>query len=418
MILEFSVENFRSFRSMQTFSMIPDEGKQESVEHILEISDKYQALKSAVIYGANASGKSNFMRALQALRNAVLTSADLGPDQRIESYMPYRFNPRTIDAPTVFEIDFLVEKVRYHYHLILLEREVKEELLLFYPEGRESRLFKRKGQTFEFGDYLKGPKTVVSRLTGKNQLFLSKAARNNMEQLESVYRFFAQGFMPIPFLDNWADNYYIDRIAKEMINARQSAKFLENFRLLIKSFDAGIHNFKIEKHDFPLSGKDYEVWMEHDIFDDEGNRAGSSFFSIEEESAGTQKLFVLGGLILRALMNGRVIVIDEFERSLHPLISNYLIQLFHDPNINPKGAQLILATHDTNLLSAAAFRRDQIWIVEKDSTGSSELFSLADVKGILKDAPYEKWYLSGRLGGIPSIQSLDFELNYAADEKE
>jgi AAA15 family ATPase/GTPase len=109
-------------------------------------------------------------------------------------------------------------------------------------------------------------------------------------------------------------------------------------------------------------------------------------------------------------------VIDEFERSLHPLICSYLIQLFHDPKINSRGAQLVLATHDTNLLSSNEFRRDQIWIVEKDKTGASELYSLSDVTGILKGAPYEKWYLSGRLGGIPGIQSLDFELNYASHE--
>ena len=418
MILEFYIENFRSFRDHQTFSMIPDEGKQESTEHIVEVSDKYQALRSAVVYGANASGKSNFMRALQALRNIVISSADLAPDQEIESYDPFRFNPRTAGAPTVFEVDFLIDKVRYHYLAAFTKKKIVEERLLFYPEGRESKLFIRKGQNFEFGDYLKGQKAVISRLTGKNQLFLSKAVRNNLEQLEPVYQFFAQHLMPIPFLDSWVDNRYIDRIAKELTHSKSTGKYLENFTRLIKSFDTGIHDFKIKKPTLPLSGKEYEISIEHDVFDDAGEKKGFATFPIEEESAGTQKLFVLGGLILRALMNGRIIVIDEFERSLHPLVSSYLIQLFHDPGINTKGAQLILATHDTNLLSSNAFRRDQIWIVEKDQSGASELFSLADVRGILKDAPYEKWYLSGRLGGIPSIQRLDFELNYTVDEKE
>lgn len=417
MLLEFNIENFRSFRDPQSFSMIPDEGKKEAPEHIVEISGKYQALRSAVIYGANASGKSNFMRALQALRNAVLTTADLAPDEEIGSYDPFRFNPRTAAAPCTFQIDFMAGNIRYHYHASFLQREIVEERLLFYPEGRESKLFIRKGQQFEFGDYLKGQKSVVSRLTGKNQLFLSKAARNNMEQLEPVYHFFAKDLMPIPFLDNWTDNLYIDRIARELTSG-SSGKFLENFKLLVKSFDTGIRDFKISKPLAPLPGKEYEILIEHDVCDDAGVQQGLAAYPIEEESGGTQKLFVLGGLILRALMNGRIIVIDEFERSLHPLISSYLIQLFHDPNINTAGAQLVLATHDTNLLSSNNFRRDQIWIAEKDQSGASELFSLADVRGILKDAPYEKWYLSGRLGGIPSIQRLDFELNYIADEKE
>lgn len=172
----------------------------------------------------------------------------------------------------------------------------------------------------------------------------------------------------------------------------------------------------VEELENPGPNTKYDILTEHTHFDNTGKERGTATFSLEWESKGTQKLFVLGGLLLQALMQGGVIVIDEFERSLHPLIYSYLIQLFHNPKINSRGAQLILATHDTNLLSSNEFRRDQIWIVEKDKTGASELYSLSDVTGILKGAPYEKWYLSGRLGGIPGIRSLDFELNYASHE--
>ena len=419
MIIEFSIENFRSFRTRQVLSMTPDAAKKEEVNNIQVVSGKYKLLKSAVVYGANASGKSNLMKAFQVLRTLVLTSADRAPGEVLEGYDPFLFHPVTKTAPTIFELDFLLRKVRYRYLIGFREQEVVEEQLLFYPEGRESKLFRRVGQEFEFGDYLKGQKAVVSKLTGPNQLFLSKAARNNMQQLVEVYQFFVRDYMPIPFLDSWMDSYYEDRIVKELIKTNENARFIENFKALLRSFDTGILDFKIDRRkglDF-IHNRDYEVSVEHPVFDDEGNRKGSLFHPLEEESTGTQKLFVLGGLILRALMNGRVILIDEFERSLHPLMSSYLIQLFHDPKINTKGAQLILATHDTNLLTENELRRDQIWIVEKDRTGASELFSLADISGISKGAPYEKWYLSGRLGGVPGIKRLDFELNYEGNEK-
>ncbi|MCB0551784.1 MAG: ATP-binding protein [Phaeodactylibacter sp.] len=419
MLLEFSVENFRSFRDRQVLSLLPDEGKKEEARHFFTIAGKYRVLRAAIVYGANASGKSNLMKAMQALRNLVLSSADRAPDKPFEEYAPFLFNARTASAPVSFETDFLLEEVRYHYRVSILKEEVVEEQLLFYPEGRESRLFKRIRQEFEFGDYLKGQKVVVSKLTGANQLFLSKAARNNIQQLVEVYRFFSEQYMPIPFLDSWVDKYYLRRIAKELESGKKNERFIKNFKSLLKSFDTGVVDFKVEEPELPFIEEDYEISVEHQVYDDDGRQLGTTYYPLAEESTGTQKLFVLGGLILRALMNGRVIIIDEFERSLHPLICNYLIQLFHNPEINTRGAQLILATHDTNLLSSIDFRRDQAWIVEKDQAGASEIFSLADITGILKDAPYEKWYLSGRLGGIPGIQRLDFELNYTpADEKK
>ena len=161
MLLEFSIENYRSFRDKQTLSMVPDEGKKEEAGHIIETDGQYKALRSAIIYGANASGKSNLMKAMQALRNLVLSSAGRAPDKPFGEYEPFLFNPRTASAPVSFEVNFLQEEVRYNYRVSILREQVVEEQLLFYPEGRESKLFRRIGQEFEFGDYLKGQKVVV-----------------------------------------------------------------------------------------------------------------------------------------------------------------------------------------------------------------------------------------------------------------
>lgn len=417
MLLEFAVENFRSIKDKQTLSLLADTSKEELPDNVLDVSEKLQVLKSAIIYGANASGKSNVMRAFHAFWMLVSFSADHNPGDSLKEYEPFQFNPATKSAPTSFELTLLIDDTRYFYAVSILEKQILHEKLLFYPQGREARLFIREGQHFDFGDYLKGQKTVIAELTTENQLFLSKAAKNNLKQLVEVYIFLNQHLMPIPFMDSWIDSYYMNRIARELVSSKQDTRFFHNFKALLQSFDTGIVDFRIEERDALSEKREFEIYADHIVFDEQGRETGTVFQSFSEESAGTQKLFVLGGLILRALMNGRTIMIDEFERSLHPMISSYIIQLFHHPRINVKGAQLILATHDTNLLSKDnQLRRDQIWIIEKDKTGASELFSLADITGVPSRAPFEKWYLSGRFGGVPGIERLHFEFGYQHDE--
>jgi AAA15 family ATPase/GTPase len=416
MILEFSIENYKSFRERQTFSLIPDESKNEAADHFFSVNDKYALLRAAVVYGANASGKSNFIEALEAFRNLVLLPADRGPQERFAAYAPFQFSDRTLGAPSIFSLDFLLSGIRYTYTLCISAVAVLNESLYFCPQGREAKLFARTGQKYEFGEYLKGQRAVVAELTNANQLFLSKGAGNNIPQLMEVHRFFNESLLVLPFDDVREEYSYLDLIAERIRKAPKNDPFLRNFTALLKSFDTGILHFKVEESDNPATKSKYEILTQHLHFDQNDKERGVATFLLEWESKGTQKLFVLGGLLLETLMQGRIMVIDEFERSLHPLISSYLIQLFHNPEINNRGAQLVLATHDTNLLGSTGFRRDQIWIVEKDKTGASTLYSLSDVTGIIKGAPYQSWYLSGRLGGIPSIQSLDFELNYTGYE--
>ena len=156
MILEFSIENYKSFRERQTFSLVPDEGKSEATNHLVSVGDKYTLLRSAVIYGANASGKSNFIKALEALRSLVLLPADRRPREQFAQYAPFQFNDRTQNAPTIFSLDFLLDGIRYTYSVSISAVAVLKESLYFYPQGREAKLFVRTGQTYEFGDYLKG----------------------------------------------------------------------------------------------------------------------------------------------------------------------------------------------------------------------------------------------------------------------
>ncbi len=303
-------------------------------------------------------------------------------------------------------------KTRYRYAVAFLQTIVVSEQLFFYPAGREAKLFGRNFQQFEFGDYLKGPKAAVAELTAPNQLFLSKAAKNNVEPLAEVFIFFNDDLMTVPVLDDWRDRQYVNRIAKELAQGAEISAFNQNFKALLLSFDTGIADFRVVR-DAASAAENFQVEFLHPVFNDAGQNTGAVFQDMEEESAGTQKLFVLGGLMLRALMNGRTIFIDEFERSLHPLIATHILQIFQNPAINDRGAQLVIATHDTNLLGTPVLRRDQIWRVENNARGESALFSLADVQGIRPDIPYEKWCLSGRFGGVPGIEKLNLELNFA-----
>lgn len=415
MLIEFSIENYRSFRERQVLSMLPDEGKQELEKNLIATNANIKLLRSAVLYGPNASGKSNLMKAMLAMRNLVLFSGNNGPEKSFKEYEPFRFHTDTSKAPVTFGIYILLNGKRFHYQVSILEKEVVYEQLSFYPQGREAKLFHRKGQEFEFGDYLKGQKAVVANLTAPNQLFVSKGALNNIQQLIEVFHFFENHFMTIPFMDSWVDNYYANRIAKELKRTPGKEAFMRNFENLLMSFDTGIAGFSIEKNHISTE-ESYEIFVDHYVFNSEGEKIDKIRHPIAEESKGTQKLFVLGGLILRALMNGRVITIDEFERSLHPFITAFIIQLFHDAELNAKGAQLVIATHDTNLLDSSELRRDQVWIIEKDLQGASSLFSLADIAGVRSNAPFEKWYLSGRFGGVPGIERLNFELNFQYEE--
>ncbi len=416
MILEFSVQNFRSFRDKQTFSMLADTAKSEFSENIIEFGKGIKVLKSAVIYGANASGKSNLMKAFQALRNLVLSSGNNTPKDDLAEYDPFKFNPDISLTPTQFELVFVHNNTRFSYSVSILRDRVVSEKLFFFPQGREAKLFIRSGQEFEFGDYLKGQKAVIAELTTTNQLFLSKAAQNNLKELTEVFFFFQFEFYTVPFLDKWIDSRFSDLIAKQIIEKGNNVSFVEKFKSLLRSFDTGIEDFKIKKRDLQYSfdnDSEYEIYTQHILYNSDGRKVGKIFHQMKEESEGTQKLFVLGALILKALMDGRTFLIDEFERSLHPYISKYILQMFHDPKINTKGAQLIIATHDSNLLQRESrLRRDQIWIVQKDNQGASEIFAVSDFADVRPENPYEKWYLNGKFGGVPGIENLDFELNF------
>lgn len=392
---------------------------------------KHAINKTAVIYGANASGKSNFLLGMSALKYLVTQSASLGPENTLQAYDPFRLDPRHADEPVAMEIEFMArDGILYRYELSFFRDGIHSESLYFYPSGSRARLFERRAGQFTYGEHYRGAKKIVEKLLLPQQLFLSKAAENNVDFLMPAYRFFSDGLsvpLSLERSERPLNKIYARRLAEE------EGDFFERFNALIRALDTGIDQVVAQEVDWdkdPLpgnlpdelkrkirEGNKYDIKTRHRVYQD-GQEEGHVFFEEHMESRGTRSLFVLAGIILDSLEDGKVLVVDEFEKNLHPEVSNYLVQLFHNPAINRKKAQLIFATHDPTLLTNEHFNRDQVWFVEKDQHGGSQLFSIADIKGIRKETPLDKWYLSGRLGGTPLIDDVDFQLAMERDVEE
>lgn len=408
MLIDFSVTNYRSIKDKQTFSMQPIKRIDELPEHIIN-NGKHSALSSAIIYGRNASGKSNLLKAFFALIQIIHESYKNNFEEKIKQYEPYKLNLENAEQSIDFEINFVAkDNIQYHYQICFSEKEILKEILLSYPNGRETKLFLRETEKpITFGKNVKG-KSIEDNLYS-NQSFLSKIGSNKIETLLPAYQFLSSLSYSSPFF------YAIQRVSnfigvdKEPIN--------RNIIKLLKSVDTNIIDiFEEEKEETGWFNR-RKIFTEHVVFKD-NTKIGSTFFLLEEESEGTQRLVSIGGEILKTLNNGNVIIIDEFHESLHPLLTKTLINLFHNPKTNPNGAQLIFATHDVSLLDNELFRRDQIWFSEKGNDGASTYYSLADLKGIRAGVPLEKYYLKGAFGATPIINEHDLVFNFGEKNEQ
>lgn len=424
MIIEFSITNYKSFKEKTTFSMVADDKDKTQPQNCFNFN-KTTILQSAVIYGANASGKSNFMEAFGMIKNLILDSARNVPDENIFEYQPFEFDEQMPNEDVELEIYFVFNHIKYFFKCNFNSNAFSKEALYYYPNEKQTLLYKRNFDQFEFGTQLKGEKKAVANLTAPFQLYLSNGVINNMPQLIGVHQYFNDAFMAIPFLDGNVEKQYIELIAKDFFYKEKNKDFYENMLNLMTSLDTGITDIEIEERNNLRVGSFlrkkrsvYKLFSRYKIITfHQGKKSDGTItqqkFELERESTGTQKLFVIIGLVLRALMHGRVIIIDEFERSLHPHISKFIISLFNNKNINTKGAQLIVATHDTELISKDNnLRRDQVWFIEKDENGISDLYALTDIEGIRKDVPFDKWYLTNRLGGVPNLKTFNFKMDF------
>ncbi len=434
MILNFSITNFRSIKDTITWSLGKTGLKESTRLNANFIAQgKHTLLKTAVIYGPNASGKSNILRALKALEYLILRSSTFKPEDDITPYEPFKLDSEFQTKPVSFQIEFIQQGILYLYAVSFTKNEIESEVLHNYPNGVQSLLFYRvKDRDIKFGEQYKGAKKTIEKLLLPNQLFLSKAAENAVESVIEPFQFFANTLRIYPFLEEYHESN-LGRLFAKRLAQQQNSRFSALFNALICSLDTGIDSVVAKETDWsmvqlPDSISDevkkqfqerfrYSVKTRHKWFD-QGKEKGIMEFDLEEESKGTQSLFVMAGIIVDALEHGKVLVVDEFEKNLHPGITSFLIKLFHNPVTNPKQAQLLFATHDITQLSGEAFRRDQVWFTEKGENGSTQLFRCSDIKGIRLGTPLDKWYASGKLGATHVINELNFLLEMQHNEQE
>ena len=421
MLIEFTVENFLSFKDSSTLNMVAG-ALREHPAHTFSYrptrASRYRPvslLKSAAIYGANAGGKSNLIKAIDHMRRMVMHSSKESQAGEPFPHFPFLLNPRTSAEPSTMEVVFVQDGIRYRYGFSADREGVDLEWLFAAPRGREAKLFIRRKDKFEFGKVM----TRVSGLeekTRENALFISVAAQFNQPEARKILQWFSSLQVATD------DTQNIFRRSMAILDHALERKRLVEF---IRLADHSISELEIDEADYPLSdlpeairevvSKDFEKTgkkgdmirlkkpvSHHYSYSDEGARIGLEKFELAMESKGTKRIFDIAGLIFFAVDNGSVLIIDELECSLHPRLTRLIIKLFHSEQTNPRNAQLIFATHDQTLFSRKFFRRDQLWMVSKNELGSSELYSLSDFR-VRPDSSYDKDYMQGRYGAVPVL---------------
>lgn len=425
MLIEFRVKNFRSLRDEQVLSMVASSDKTLKETHVLETGLKAAPglLRSAAIYGANASGKSTLLRALQYMRSVVAESAvSVRPGQTF-SVQPFRLDPASAAEPTEFEVSFLRDGIRYQYGFAMTSERIVSEHLLVYKAFKPQRWFQRHHDdhtgkdVYEFGPGLKGQKQVWEDATRANALFLSMAVQLNSEALQPVFDWFVNDLVIINEHDHLSPGAAIKALQdetarKRLCNLIRSADIsLADINVTTRKvpgqyvhFDASTRTVDVRQEDMD----ELEVHFRHTT--DEGE----ADFTLEDESSGTRNLLFLAAPILDILKKGSILLVDELDTSLHTLLVRELVRLFNTPQTNTGNAQLIFTTHDTSLLDAEGlFRRDQIWFMEKGADQASSLVALSEYSP-RKNEALERGYLMGRYGGIPLLDRSQGLLHHGA----
>lgn len=387
-----------SIKEKQTFSFVGSSDKSllESNTFDSGKGKNNHLLRSGVIYGANASGKTNIIRAFHFFQDFVRNSATaLQEGQLISTFTPFKFSKKYLESPGEFEIIFIYEGIRYCYGFALTETRVMHEWLIAYPKGKPQKWFERlfdsktKDYTWKIGENFKGELSSWKALTRSNALFLSIAVQFNSKQLQPVFHWIDKNLIVIfPGID------FNRLLTLNMFDDERNRAKLINF---MQVADLGIEDFQRHKETIDSRQNLYKISARHNI-------AGELIsLELEQESLGTQRLFWLAGGWIKALQEGAVLLYDELSSSFHPHISRFLINQFHASHINRKNAQLIISTHDTHLLDEDIFRRDQVWFTEKKhDEQSTQLYSLWDYSP-RKGEAIEKGYLKGRYGALPLI---------------
>jgi len=422
MLIQFSVENFMSFRDMAVLALNPASSDAEHPENVNSIGE-YKATNTIAIYGANASGKSSLYKAMTAAVLMIKNSNYLQVNQPILNTVPFKFDEQSLTQPSRFEFIFVADDGnRYVYGFSADQSHIVEEYLYQYRSKRPTIIFERFEEKYTF----KSQKSLLEplvRFNTPNKLFLATATNWNTESTTTPYKWLSEKII------TFTEAQPLANLSLQMYKGDKQKEYLKFTEELLQQADINISkiDFKVKKTKVnplvntpiaPLAAngeiapilqqevEQIEVRTEHRI--GEGDNATKYTLGIAEESLGTNLLFILGPFLKDAFETGMTVVIDEIDKSLHTMLVKHIVNMFRNKDVNKAGAQLIFTTHDTSLLSLSTFRRDQIYFTEKNNqTGVSDLYSL-DEFPVRKTDNIEKGYLLGRYGAIPFIRGEEF----------
>jgi hypothetical protein len=423
MLVEFRVENHRSLRDEQVLTMEAGRIGNDADSRPRRVPGHAESLLPvAVLYGANASGKSNVLSALAFMQDAVIFSHRRWSSDEGVPRDPFAWGlSRT--APSLFEVTVVVADIRYEYGFSASDDCFLEEWLHAWPNGKKQVWFERDKSTFKFGDHFKGENKVIEEVTRPNALFLSAAIQHRHSQLMPIFSWFAT--LEAIKLSAGRHSFSLQPTELEIARmlrehaaySQQQTLFpneaayepiIERFRTFLRNADIGIVDLRVAENqsdDQPRRHRIPRFSLKH------ASKSENSWLPLEDESHGTRTLFSIALPILRAIEDGSMLLIDELEASLHPSLAQQIVRQFNDPATNPNNAQLIFTTHDTNLLGTTlgepALRRDQVWLTEKNTDGATVLYPLTDYMP-RKAENLERGYLQGRYGAIPFLG--DFSL--------
>lgn len=417
MLVQFTVENFLSIRDKVYLSLEPSKDS-EHPENLITKGD-YKAVNSVAIYGANASGKSSLFKAITVALIMIRNSNNVQVTDKLPM-TPFKFDFESRNKPTSFEFTFIAKDDRkYIYGFSATTEKIVEEYLYCYNTSKPTLLFDlNENEKPKFNRAYKVKLEAAYQMNTANKLFLATATTWNVECTKSPFEWLAES------IDTFTDVMELGGVAFEKYRTDENRKYIEFTKNLLKQADINISSIEVDAKEVvggpalpfqivvqgkiipPNEGKHYDVEITtgHTVVDENGEKTEFSLI-LQEESIGTQLLFFYGSLLKDAFEKGKTIVLDEIDKSMHPSLVKFIMNLFRDPDVNKNGAQLIVTTHETGILSLEMFRRDQIYFTEKDSkSGVTDLYSL-DEFSVRKTENIEKGYLMGRYGAIPFLQA-------------
>ena len=410
MLLEFSCSNHKSIRDEVLFSAMA--GKDTAHEDkVYKAANNIRVLKAAVIYGANGSGKSNFVDAVLFVKTLVLDSIKYQPGQGIYQ------SPHKLDGfnkESSYKIKFITQGILYVFGFSLKNMVVSDEYLYYFPNNRQTKIFERSEERFTAGSKFRGKFSACKDVIKPNRLLLSCAANfSSVREIADVYNFFSNELVVYgPAMQNQWMHYSLYQMNKNLKLKAAVMAFLDELGTGIKDIQVSIDQKKLDSSELPpFLSDEFKAFLLQNSVDDITAKVRYEAFErdlMSEESTGIKKMFAILSPLIDIIVNGKVLVCDELEANLHEALVYGLVKLFINERYKEKFAQLIFTTHETGLLTLDLFRRDQIWFTELSrDKRATDLYSLVEIKNVRKEENVEKGYIAGKYGAIPML-NLDF----------